>query len=196
MTGRIAVLCFGLAAAIHAQVAPEAVRGVLSTSVGLSASHTSIDGAVGGFYGATAWADLHLHLDRPALAGLSLEATATDRRTGSPEFDNVAVKSQTVFAGGPVWRWNHYERFRPFAEFMAGLGFTRFEASCCRAYTHDKREVWSFGGGADWITSQWTAVRIDYRREYWPALFTPNALVQQSIEIGASYQLHRIRRSF
>jgi opacity protein-like surface antigen len=179
---------------VSAQVAPAAEQHGLPLVVGIGVSDFNSDwnyGVRGGrLAGGTVWADWNFYGGPSFLHGLGIEAEARDlnyARTG-----NVPNLRQDTAEIGAIYTWRHYQRFHPYAKFLAGLGSIDFQHTNPH-YAHDTRTVYAPGGGVEYRAWRNVWVRGDYEYQYWPNFFWHKTMEPNGVTIGVSYDFRHSR---
>ena len=177
------------------QVAPEATRGGLPLVVGGGFSDYDIDfDGVTRMQGLSVWAQYYFEGYRFVPRGLALDVEGHDIAFGVPKsfttIPGYKHMREAVAEGGPLYSWQHYRNFHPYAKFLIGHGGIDFPP--IGNYDHDTRTVYSPGGGIEYRAYKNIWVRGDYEYEFWPKLFGPRYLTPSGFTVGASYDFgHR-----
>jgi opacity protein-like surface antigen len=166
------------------QIAPSATQGGIPLTAGVGFSQYDSDWS-GWISGATLWLDWNLNRMPQKLQGLGLEAEGRDlsfNRTGwQPKL------RQDTAEGGAIYHWPYFERFHPYAKFMAGYGSIDFNNTRNPYYTHDTRTILAPGGGADYRIWRNVWLRGDYEYQFWTHFYNNHALTPAGFTIGATY---------
>lgn len=159
----------------------------LSVGVGYSNYDTDWSGRLSG---GVFWADWNFYHLPPLLDGFGLEIEGRDlnldRTGGDPK-----LRMDTL-EGGVIYTTHFYRRFHPYGKFLFGDGsidFTTVDPN----YSHDTRQMYVPGGGADtrFYKSLW--LRVNYEYQFWPHFFHYHALNPNGIDIGVAYDFGRFR---
>jgi opacity protein-like surface antigen len=168
---------------VSAQVVPAAEQHGLPLVVGVGFSDFYSDWN-GRLDGVTVWADWNFYHAPSLLRGLGIEAEARDLnygRTGS-----VPNLRQDTAEIGAIYTWRHYQRFHPYAKYLAGIGSIDFQ-HITPTYSHDTRTVYTPGGGIEYRAWRNVWVRGDYEYQFWTDFFHHRSLNPNGVTIGASY---------
>jgi opacity protein-like surface antigen len=191
----LAFLFVGAAYSAHAQTVPAAIGPKLFSplAIGVGFSGYNPDFGHGHLLGGTLWIDyIPTNYVPHLLRGLGIEAEARDLNYGRSATQPVNLRIDSA-AGGLIYSWPRYRRYRPYAKLSMGFGNADYEYNSTKNYDHASRTVTSFGGGLDYraIKSVW--VRCDYEYQTWPTFFihpTPppvGRLNPQGFTLGAMY---------
>jgi len=165
----LSLLVVSAAAPIGAQVTHAATEGNLPLTVGTGWSHYSIDWGPGKrMDGITVWGDWRLHRMPGLLKGLGISAEGQCICWNVP--DGLGRHKLEAGLGGPSYRFERWERVRPYAKYLIGFGAMSFTTEN-PYYTHDTRVIYAPGGGADVRFWNKLLVRGDYEYQFWPDLF-------------------------
>ena len=196
LSSRLPLLAMVVALSFPAssQSVPSAHGGGLPLTVGVGLSSYSIDWGPGRrMEGITAWADWNL-TDAPSLLrGFSIEAEGRDLNFGRPT--GLLRHRLDTFEGGPVYTWRHFHSVRPYAKYLIGIGSIDFDPyELNPAYSHDTRNVYAPGLGAQFRTTRDFWLRVDYEYQFWPKLFGTNSSNPNGITASVSYNFRALRR--
>ncbi len=111
--------------------------------------------------------------------GMDIRYTASEGR----------VSNQYLFAGGPHISFNAY-RFRPYVDYLIGVGDAHFNQSPDPAYTYDETRTRGYGAGFDYGITRFWSVRADAQRQRWRFSVRAPPFNPVEISVGAAYQLH------
>ena len=158
-------------------------------SVGVAYSNYDTDWS-GRLSGGVVWADWNFYQLPPLLDGFGLEIEGRDLnfdRTGA----DPKLRMDTL-EGGVIYTTHFYRRFHPYAKFLFGDGSIDFTSSDPH-YSHDTREMYVPGGGADtrFYKSFW--LRVNYEYQFWPNFFNHHAMNPNGLDIGVAYDFGRFR---
>lgn len=168
---------------VRAQVPPAATQGGIPIMVGAGLSDFSVDFGPGRrMEGITAWVDFYPRSLPTKIQGLGIEAEGRDINFGRPS--TLTRMRQDTALGGAIYSWHHYEKLRPYAKFLTGIGSIDFPGT---TYTHDTFLVFAPGGGAEYRIWHSVWLRGDYEYQLWHHAFGSNDLNPQGFTIGASY---------
>jgi opacity protein-like surface antigen len=98
-------------------------------------------------------------------------------------------------AGGVIYKWHHYEKFRPYGKFLMGFGgidaLTDTSPGCTRDCHHDSDTFDDLGGGAEYRIRHDLWVRGDYEYELWTKFGNPNnkTLYPKGFTVGVTYEM-------
>jgi Outer membrane protein beta-barrel domain len=169
---------------LYSQVAPAASQGGVPLVVGGGFSDFSIDWGPGQrMEGVSAWADWYLKRLPASLNGLGIEAEGRDIDFGRPAA--IPRMRQDTGIGGPIYTWNRYRNFRPYAKYLFGIGSIEFPP--VGTYSQDTFLVLSPGGGVEYHAWGHIWIRGDYEYQFWHHTFGPTDLTPTGFTIGASY---------
>lgn len=181
----LALFIVGATIPIASQVAPQGSREGIPFTVGLGYSNYYSDWN-GRIQGSMFWLDWDPDLGTSYLRGVGIEVEGRDLNYGRSGRD-TRLRMDTA-AGGAIYKWHHFNNFRPYAKFLAGFGSADFTSSIPN-YTHDTRTVLAPGGGLEYRVFRGVWVRGNYEYQFWPDLFRHHALTPNGFTIGASYDL-------
>lgn len=174
----------------RSQVAPPASSRGLPLTVGAGVSDYYLDWGPSRYEtGITAWADWRpLRMPR-LLDGLGIELEGRSIFFNS----SVAGHRMDTGAGGVIYEWRRYDRVRPYAKYLIGLGSIDFPPPSPQTspYTHDTRTILAPGAGADFRVWRSVSVRADYEYQFWRQLFGPHDLNPNGVTLGAVYDFGR-----
>lgn len=181
----LSIIFAALAASSSAQVVPSATSGMnwrLDAGAGVSDYH--MDYGHGNEWGGTLWADAALN------NGLGLEMEARDLSFHRGPFLPNNMRTDT-FGGGPIYSWQHYSRFRPYAKFLVSFGSLDLQKN---SY-HYTWVLFSPGLGLEYRPFGHVWLRADYEYQFWPNMLGPSWTYDpQGITVGAVYEFgHRWR---
>ena len=182
-----AVILVSAAFSSFAQVAPEAKSLGIPLTVGVGYSNYATDWH-GRLEGPSLWVDWYLNKGPALLQGFGLEAEARDLNYGR----NTPNLRMDTAAGGPIYRWRHFNRFTPYAKFLVGYGSIDFVTSNPN-YSHDTRDVLGPGGGAEYRALGNLWVRGNYEYQFWPDFFNHHDLNPTGFTVGVSYDMGGFR---
>ncbi len=135
-------------------------------------------------------ADWNFYKLPPLLDGFGLEVEGRshlniDRTGGDPK-----LRMDTL-EGGVIYTTHFYRRFHPYMKFLVGDGSIDFTVA--PNYSHDTREMYVPGVGADtrFYKSFW--LRANYEYQFWPHFFNHRALIPSGVDIGVAYDFGRFR---
>jgi len=178
----LSLLVVSAAAPLRAQVTHAATEGKLPLTVGTGWSNYSVDwGPSSRMDGITVWADWRLRGMPGFLKGLSISAEGQCICWNVPDIGKHKLEAGL---GGPSYRYERWERVRPYVKYLIGFGGMTFTITSMPSYTHDTRVIYAPGGGADIRVWNKLAVRGDYEYQFWPNLF-PNTSNPNGFTIGA-----------
>ncbi|MDR3751398.1 MAG: outer membrane beta-barrel protein [Terracidiphilus sp.] len=186
---------------VFSQTVPAARQGVLPITVGGGVSIFDPDYpdyGQGRMLGGTVWIDYVPHWVPKRLYGLGLEVEGRDINYHRSSSQPANLREDTLM-GGAIYSWRHYEKFRPYGKFLAGLGNTDYGTQTTPEYRFNQsRTIIGVGGGLEYrvIRSFW--VRGDYEYQRWPDFYNTGTkfarpLKPQGITVGVSYDLSRPR---
>lgn len=156
--------------------------------VGAGFSNFSIDYGPGRrMNGITAWIDYYPQFLPRKLQGLGIEAEGRDINFARPSV--LTKMRQDTILGGGIYSWNHYEKLRPYAKFLVGIGSIDFPSP--NAYSHDTFLTSAPGAGVEYRLWRSVWVRGDYEYQFWHHTFGNDDLNPQGFTIGASYDFRR-----
>ena len=185
-----AVCVFTIAVPAVSQVAPDVTATGLPLTLGIGYSDYSTDWN-GRLQGGTLWADWNFSHAPGFLRGLSIEVEVRDlnymRSSGQLNL------RQATASGGVVYAWRHYQKFAPYAKFLAGYGSMNF-TSTSPSYSHDSRTLYIPGGGLEYRVHEKIWMRGDYEYQFWPDFFHHQPLCPRGFTIGVSYYLQNFHR--
>lgn len=178
-----AALCLAAVPA-HSQVNPSASRTQASLAAGGGISYFSLDyGFSRKMIGINAWIDYTLPGMPHYLHGLGIEAEGRDINYDRPS--SLKPMRQDTLLGGPIYSWQHFHRFQPYAKYLMGIGSIDFPP--IGTYSHDTRTVFAPGVGFDYQFTEHIKARADYEYQFWHAIFGPNDLTPQGVTFGVLY---------
>ena len=92
-----------------------------------------------------------------------------------------------------IYTTHFYRRFHPYMKFLVGDSSIDFSLPNFPNYTHDTREMYVPGVGADtrFYKSFW--LRVNYEYQFWPNFFNHHALNPSGVDIGVAYDFGRFR---
>jgi opacity protein-like surface antigen len=197
LIGRLSLAVLFVATAIPAlsQVSPSASEGGLPLVVGVGISDWNLDyGSGRRMEGISAWVDYYPRHVPSLLHGIGLEIEGHDINFNRPSA--LTKMRQDTGEGGLIYAYDRFPHFRPYAKFLAGIGSIDFPPfPGVPDYSHDTRQVYSPGGGAEFQVYRHLWVRGDYEYQVWGPLFgSPNHLTPSGFTIGASYDFRRLHR--
>ena len=108
-------------------------------------------------------------------------------------FNTTSGESQDHYLIGPKVSTPHWEKFKPYAKFLVGLGKNTFPYNI----GYGKYFAIAPGGGVDYELSPRFAVRADYEYQIWPSApgvpgQTNNGMTPNGFSVGFAYRLfHR-----
>jgi opacity protein-like surface antigen len=158
-------------------------------SVGVAYSNFDTDWS-GRLSGTTVWADWNFYKLPPLLDGFGLEVEARDLSYGRTGAD-PKLRMDTI-EGGVIYTTHFYHRFHPYGKFLFGNGSIDF-TSLDPHYSHDTREMYVPGGGADtrFYKSLW--LRVNYEYQFWPNFFNHHTMNPNGVDIGVAYDFGGFR---
>lgn len=186
----LTVLVFAAVIPAPGQVVPQATEsgGVpLTIGIGYSNYYTNWNGRLSG---PVIWANWSFYGRRSYLHGFGIELEGRDLnygRTGS--VPNLRMDTATA---GVIYTWHRFDKFNPYAKYLAGLGSIDFISSN-PSYRHDTRTISSWGGGLEYRLFPQVCVSADYEYQFWPQL-PLHTLNPQGFTIGAEYDFRRSHR--
>ena len=178
----------------YSQVAAAAhLSGGIPITVGAGVSSYNTSWNKGQLWGGNVWIDYNFDWLPGPLSGLGLEAEGRDLSLDRPA-KYAPITKQDVASGGVVYRWRHYERFRPYGKFLMGYGNTDWDGKA-GVRVHQSRTVTTAGGGVEAEAMHRVWVRLDYEYQWWPDFFavdTPGqgSLSPEGFTLGVSYHFH------
>lgn len=174
----------------QAQVSPSATKGGIPILVGAGFSNFGFPDWGPGVRmdGITAWLDFYPRSLPWKLQGLGIEAEGRDLNFGRPT-NFTQLRHDTALVG-PIYAWDRYVKFHPYAKFLAGIGSVDFPPMGV-GYSHDTFTTTAPGGGVEYRIWQSVWVRGDYEYQFWHHAFGPNDFNPQGFTIGASYDFRR-----
>jgi opacity protein-like surface antigen len=182
----VAVFFIGMAVPARSQVTYSAEEGKLPFTVGLGISNFSDDwgNANPRQMGITLWVDGRLPHMPSVLNGLGIELEGRDINWDTPSW--LSGHRMDTALGGPIYEWRRIGRVRPYAKYLMGIGSIDFP-SPGKTYSHDTRDVFEPGVGANVRAWNQVSVRAEYDYQFWHAIFGPHDLNPQGFTIGAVY---------
>lgn len=182
----LAVLLAGPAHSLLAQTVAAAQQGSIPLVIGAGFSDFGLDyGGGRRMVGPSAWVDWNFVRLPGLLSGFGIEAEGHDINYDRPS--SLPKMRQDVIEGGAIYTVRHYDKFHPYAKFLAGIGSIDFPDPPNPLYTHDTRTVLSPGGGIEYDAYGHLWVRGDYEYQFWRHIFGPNDLNPNGFTIGVSY---------
>ena len=179
-----AVLLVASVVPINSQVVPTARQGSVPIVIGTGFSDFSIDWGPGRrMEGISAWVDWYPNRLPRVLHGLGIEAAGHDINYGQPT--GLSAMRQDTGEGGPIYAWDHFRNFRPYAKYLMGIGSIDFLPS--GSYTHDTFGVFSPAAGVEFHTWGHVWIRGDYEYQFWRQAWGHHDLNPNGFTIGASY---------
>jgi opacity protein-like surface antigen len=149
--------------------------------------------------GTTFYADYRPPFLPDFLNGLSLQLEARDLRWNRGTYPaNVfpptaagkpIVPRTDTLGGGLIYHAERlkFHKFVPYAKGIVSFGSIDFTLPHSPTYSHDTRTVTSLGGGLDYRLARRLTLRGDYEYQWWPQMFSANALNPNGFTIGALY---------
>jgi opacity protein-like surface antigen len=97
-----------------------------------------------------------------------------------------------VGEGGFIYNYYRYPKFTPFAKAEIGFASLSFPHNPTATYTHDTRNTWAVGGGAEFKLSRHIWTRIDYTYDGFPNFYSEvtglhRTLDPSGISFGPTY---------
>jgi opacity protein-like surface antigen len=139
--------------------------------------------------GVTVWADWNFYAGPSFLHGLGIEAEARDLNYGrTGHVPNLRLDTAEI---GAIYTWRHYQRFHPYAKYLAGIGSIDFQ-HLTPTYSHDTRTVYTPGGGIEYRAWRNVWVRGDYQYQFWTDFINHHALNPNGVTIGVSYDFRHL----
>lgn len=184
MAASLLVVCMLLGPArLVAQTAPSAYERHLNLWVGAEYSNFEPDYfPVGRLDGAGAYVDWSLST-----------FVAVEGEMRFLHFNGTSGEYQDHYLIGPKVSTPHWEKFKPYAKFLVGLGKNNFPYNI----GYGKYFAMAPGGGIDYQLSSRFAVRADYEYQIWPSApsipgQTNNGMTPNGFSAGIAYRLfHR-----
>ena len=184
-----AMCIFTIAVPAVSQVAPDVTATGLPLTLGIGYSDYSTDWN-GRLQGGTLWADWNFRHAPGFLRGLSVEVEVRD--LNYMRSSRQLNLRQDTASGGVIYAWRHYQKFAPYAKFLAGYGSMNF-TSGSPGYSHDSRTMYIPGGGLQYRLHERIWMRGDYEYQFWPDFFRHQSLNPSGFTIGVSYDLQNHR---
>ena len=187
----LAVLLFCAPILAFSQVEPSAGHPGRGWPLSVGVAYSTYDPDWSGrLSGATIWADWNFYNLPPLLDGFGIEVEARDlnyHRTGG----DPKLRMDTL-EGGVIYTTHFYRRFHPYAKFLIGDGSIDFTSSDPH-YSHDTREMYVPGVGADtrFYKSLW--LRANYEYQFWPSFFNHHTLNPRGWDVGVAYDFGHFR---
>jgi hypothetical protein len=178
------------AAPVFAQVVPQATDRVMPFYVGGGYSRYSPDWGPGRTLdGMNLYAGLTLPRISKIPAGLGVEAEwhslFFNPSVNLPNF----VLSETTMGGGVIYKYQHWQKFRPYAKYFLESGKNHYGAHP-DVYATDLVTV--MGGGIEYKVKSHYWIRADYSRQTWSNLFKLNKDSNpQGVTLGMTYNFQR-----
>ncbi len=186
----LAGLLFLTAVPVFAQVVPQATEHNVPLYVGGGYARYSPDWGPGRTLdGINAYAGITLPRISVIPAGLGVEAEWRslffNPSTNVPGY----VISETTMGGGVIYKYQHWQRLRPYAKYFLEQGKNHY-ASHPDAFAYDMVTV--MGGGIEYKVKSHYWVRADYSRQTWSNLFLLNKDSNpQGVTLGMTYNFQR-----
>ncbi len=77
-----------------------------------------------------------------------------------------------VGEGGVIYKYEKYPRFTPFVKGELGFAALSFPHSPKATYTHDTRNTYAVGGGAEFKLARHLWARVDYTYDFFPNFYS------------------------
>jgi hypothetical protein len=158
---------------LRAQVAPTALKGSLSLTVGGTVSVFQPDYVDYGLGGVGAYVDLSL------FHGFGVEAEGRWQRFH--EFEGI---SQDNYLIGPRYQLRRFWRARPYVKALGGFSNMTFEDNIATG----RFTTLAFGGGVDVRVNRRWSLRGDAEYQYWPT-FLNSSLTPYGASVGIGYRI-------
>jgi opacity protein-like surface antigen len=167
----------------------------LPITVGVGFSGYNPDWNHGHLLGGALWIDYNPEWLPGRLRGLGIEAEARDLSLNYSA-KNGPIYKEDVASGGVLYRWEHYNRFRPYGKFLMGYGNADWNGRTPGLHANQSRTVTTAGGGFEVQAIHRVWVRANYEYEWWPDFFavdTPGqgSLSPEGFTLGVSYHFHQ-----
>ena len=168
---------------LHAQVAPTAYDRHLNLWAGMEYSNFQPD-----YSPSDRLSGLGFYLDWSVNNHVAIEGEMRFLH-----FNGTAGETQDHYLIGPKLAWQHWDKLKPYAKILVGLGRNNFPYDI----GYGKYFALAPGGGVDYELSRKWAVRADYEYQFWPAApavpgQNNNGMNPNGFSVGIAYRvLHR-----
>lgn len=174
------------------QVGPAATERTFPLSVGAGFSGFESGYGAGLLMGGSLWVDYTPPQVPRIIQGIGIEAEARDLNFHRAPDQPQNLRMDTI-AGGVIYSWRHFDKFRPYGKFLIGFGnidFGNYEITPPKRL-HDTRTITALGGGVEYHAYRNIWARGDFQYQMWPDFWkntTPaGALNPYGFTAGASY---------